>query len=175
MRILPTALRFTCGAVLLACNDSSRSPTESLAPSTGVTTLSPLLISGNGDRVTGHGTFLDTRDFTIAARSGPGGEDPRGHLRLQTNVTFGGQVTCLFVVENKAVIGAPIDGQPGAFLFYFVEDNQALGSGVPDRATMFLSSVPADEAGCARLFALTEVTFPVDGNVTVVDAIPAVP
>ena len=120
-------------------------------------------VGGSGARDSlcflGH-CFPLTLDF--GARSGPGGENPTGTIRVA--FTFEFRVTCLAVSGNRATIGTTGAGSGLGPRVVFVEDNDGVGEDlmaaalVPSPPTV----CPAPEtAGLAPL---------IQGDITVHDA-----
>jgi hypothetical protein len=80
----------------------------------------------------------------VDAKSGPMGEDPQGHFRLEAvqpffgvDVDIRGQVTCLQVIDNRATIGGVIERSndprfpEGSGILIFVrDDDEGAGDGV---------------------------------------------
>jgi len=86
----------------------------------------------------------------INAKSGPNGENPRGHFWLrQAGWQFRGSVTCVKVVGNRASVGGRVNrssgvGAPpvGSGFIQLTEDNGSPGRN--DRSqTIFVASPPA--------------------------------
>ena len=121
------------------------------------------------DFAVGGGRITDETHIAIAALSDPSGEDPRGHLMVDTpEESLQAPVTCFITTVNRAVAGGPDQQQPGSFLYIIVEDNDVPGD---DRATFTTSAVPANEAGCALIDTLVGgALLPLEGNVIVHDA-----
>jgi hypothetical protein len=111
MRIPVNALLLTGGAMLLGCNESAQGPTQPMSVATDGTTLAAKLGKGKDDVVTGAGTSTLLRfSFEVSARSGPVGENPKGHLMVDITARDGGpfyqgKVTCVAVVGNRAAVG----------------------------------------------------------------------
>lgn len=148
------------------------------------------------DGVFGHGTIeaqpFNGDSFTVAATSGPLGEDPRGMVQLRTTIdtdlgsvttTFHGDVSegCLVVVANKAVaVGhLPEDEQYTLEGFGTIEyaalivtDNGHPIDGQPvDEAFPVLLRASSAARVCAGLTPLG--LTPIDhGNFVVEDAMP---
>jgi hypothetical protein len=84
----------------------------------------------------------------INAKSGPNGENPRGHFFLrQGSLQFRGSVTCMRVVGNRASVGGRVNksnaaGPPvGSGFVQFIEDNGEPGRN--DRShTAFVPTPP---------------------------------
>ena len=86
----------------------------------------------------------------ISAKSGPNGENPRGHFFLaQAGWQLRGSVSCVLVVGNRASVGgrvtksSGVGGPPvGSGFIQFTEDNGSPGRN--DRShTVFVASPPA--------------------------------
>jgi hypothetical protein len=85
--------------------------------------------------------------FSFTATSGPSGENPNGSARAMDGFNFGfvGDVTCLNVTGNRAVIGVenesdPSFGPPGTIIA--VVDGGPEGSGLDTLDLFFLQTVP---------------------------------
>jgi hypothetical protein len=84
----------------------------------------------------------------ISARSGPNGENPRGHFFLaQSGWQFRGSVTCMLVVGNQSTVGGRITrssgvgGPPvGSGFIQLTEDNGSPGRN--DRSQTILVTDP---------------------------------
>jgi hypothetical protein len=141
----------------------------------GVFTALPAIAAGpNKDSVTGGGRADGTPpgvQFAISAKSGPLGEDPKGHVKLDnpngTNVQdTRGDVVCLNVQGNKATIEFQIEksndpDDVGKYRQVFVEDN-----GKDDAIS---SSLPRDNArGCDIRVAPAQPIL--HGNIQIDDA-----
>ena len=100
--------------------------------------------TGNGpsaDFVQGTARLPETSgggQFHFNARSGPGGEDPRGMYYAKEGIgglfTFTAEVKCLRVVGNEAFIGTEVTrakegAQEGNAVVFRVEDNGEPGAG----------------------------------------------
>jgi hypothetical protein len=173
MQILRTAVLVTCGVALAGCSDST-APTP---PQSRNLRISPNFASGGKDLVAGHGETPGIR-FSVAATSGPLGEDPRGHLRIEIapgGPVYEGEVRCLVVIGHRAAVGIEKQGDPSRGIFLYVEDNGNPGSLIPDRAADG-DGTPPTQAECEFAFVAAEVASPViQGNVEIKDALPAVP
>jgi hypothetical protein len=116
--------------------------------------------------------------FTVAASSGPLGEAPRGHLRIELaegGPVYEGEVRCLFVVDHRAAIGIDKQGDPARGIYLYVEDNGNPGSLVPDRAANGDGTPPTQDE-CEFAFVAADVAQPlIKGNVRIGDALPALP
>jgi hypothetical protein len=175
MRAIVQTFLFGCAIPVLACHDSDQSPAEALAPDFEVA-------SGNKDRVSGAGSVFPgaTQAFKVNAQSGPLGENPKGHLTISSGGfadADNGDVTCLLVVGNRAIVGTDDPNSTvGRGSYIAVVDNSAVPGGAPDGAVI-ISGPHADEAGCALAFSvLGTATLPLqEGRVKVDDAIPSVP
>jgi hypothetical protein len=90
-------------------------------------------LTGQRTEVLCQGSQCPTVVTTIDAHSGPSGENPTGTYTLAVGgaVLASGQVTCLSVSRNQAVLGLEIEGLPIPGGVFFAEDNS--GSGAPDR------------------------------------------
>lgn len=176
MRSTLPAILLACGVSLLACHDSAESPTEPLVSNFKAA-------GGSKDRVHGRGIMAIIGDgFEVNAQSGPLGEDPKGFLSLTGSVPLDKtRVTCMTVVGNRAVVGAPDPARPdeetgelhGAYLG--VEDNSDLPGDVPDRAIQFVGPPPS-QAKCDAVFHImglpTTFLWPLEeGDVKVHDAL----
>jgi hypothetical protein len=122
------------------------------------------------DLVTGHGDATDTLDISLAAGSGPLGEDPNGHFKF----TAGGggptesvHVTCVAVLGDRAVVGGtdPSLTPPGVYLN--VEDNGTEG----DMAEGFVGG-SGTQTDCLNVLAIPPFGPLVKGDITVHDALP---
>ena len=85
-----------------------------------------------------------------------------------------GDVTCLMVLGNRAVIGTENPNPVGGGMYLAVEDNAELVVGVPDRA-LVLQGPTADQTGCGLAFAVlgSFTLLPLEeGDVKVDDAAP---
>lgn len=178
MRIIRNAILTACGVLLLGCTDGAdQNLTESMPASPSAISLAS--IRAGSDKVSGAGEMLGIGNnrFSVSAHSDPLGQDPRGHLRIERSgmLLANGAVSCLLVAGNRAVVGTDrLDAPGGQYLV--VRDNGNPGDELADEATEASTGVPADEFGCAAVFSLTAgVLFPIDGNVRVTDALPAVP
>jgi hypothetical protein len=132
-----------------------------LAVAAGAHTPSQDLVTGMGQAVTPDGQGVD---FTIAASSGPGGENPTGQVsfiqgRFGTN--FAGPVACLAVKGNTATMNVASNL---GLVTLEVTDSP---SGDVIRAALTGRS-PSD---CSALGAAIELRV-VSGGVTVMDAPP---
>ena len=110
---------------------------------------------GNGkgpkhDLVVGSARFsAPVARVRINAKSGPNGENPRGHFFLaQSGLQFRGSVTCVLVVGNQASVGgmvtrSSVGGPPvGSGFIQLTEDNGSPGRN--DRSeTMLVPNPPA--------------------------------
>jgi hypothetical protein len=100
--------------------------------------------SANADFAAGGGKTV-TDIFNLAAHGGPLGENAYGHMHARDNPSapiefeFRGDVTCMRVIGNNAVVGGPIThfeqvGFPNPQLYhgftFYVTDNSMLG--IPD-------------------------------------------
>ena len=124
------------------------------------------------DRVMGRGSAEPETDIQVSAHSGPLGEHPHGRFSYSLfGREVGGEVTCMRVVGNTAVVGtlSPFAPNNGAFLR--VTDN---GDGREDLVFDLVLNIfgpPADDDGCAAAFAVPAVGNPVlEGDLKVVDA-----
>jgi hypothetical protein len=107
--------------------------------------------AAQGDQVAGAGVFTaaDGRAqvISVAAMSGPAGEDPRGSINIRIpglgEATI--DVTCMFVQGNRAAVGGPVRSGDIALPGYnwiavVVEDN---GNGPSaDRVVSIFSFIP---------------------------------
>lgn len=110
---------------------------------------------------TGHADlpqFGQIGTFHVNAKSGPGGEDARGHVRLEIlrngalQAELRGRVTCLNVAGNRAVVGAEIErgeaaGIPdivGTGAIFEFEDNGSGSDAPPDRSNAGLVGTPPE-------------------------------
>jgi hypothetical protein len=89
-------------------------------------------------------------------------------------VTFTGEVTCLRIDGNRAVIGgiirhSPLAAEEGTMFFAAVEDNGDPASGAPpDRVSAYDTGVPIGLETCSSATGLYTTLAPVtSGNVTV--------
>jgi hypothetical protein len=130
-------------------------------------THTPTTDNPPSDFAVGGGTVRGFQ-FSIAARSGASGENPRGHLsmvRPDVGINAKAPVTCFIADGNVAVAGGPASGATGGlpFLYIIVEDNGALG----DEVNLLSTNIPANEAGCS-VHLVGVPLVPLDhGNVTV--------
>jgi hypothetical protein len=128
--------------------------------------------SAQGDSVVGSGE-VDLQPFTIDAHSGPAGESPTGSLSFQLNVgTLIGNVTCLFVEGNEAVIGGEVlpgsdVATPGSGYLLHVRDV----TGGIDLMRLELVLVPPTSCDFFNLVSPAAVT---SGDIVITDA-PAPP
>lgn len=171
MRMISVAILLLSGVTILGCKDPTQvSLTERLSSSFNEE-------NAKKDRVVGSGRLEDLSafsEFQVSAHSGPAGEDPKGHLDLDLNPERRpanlGKIICLAVVGNRAAIGAEDQDHPGLARYVIVEDNGNRGDPIPDRA-IFTGTGPLDLCeSVVTEFAL----FPIEGDVTVVDAQPDV-
>jgi hypothetical protein len=168
MRMIPIAI-LLMGGVALSCDDPSQeSSTERLSPSFKEE-------NAKKDGVVGSGRFEDLSEFHVSAHSGPAGEDPKGHLDLDLNPERPpanlGKIVCLAVLGNRAAVGAEDQDHPGLTRYVIVEDNGDAGDPTPDRA-IFTGTGQLD---LCEFFVTEFAGFPIEGDVTVVDAQPDVP
>lgn len=130
-------------------------------------------VTGAGERtcVPGFGCAF----FALDAHSGPLGENPTGTARTGLRVgQWGGPVTCLTAIGNRAVIGGQNLFAERSYLFE-VEDNAA--SGTPDRFGRFelLPDEPPPTT-CPHPDDLDTGLAPIEsGDLVVHDAVPLVP
>jgi len=158
---------------LLACSTVSASLL--LAPAAAVAAPPHDSATGSG-KITGRTGAAS--DFSLAAHSGPQGEDPQGNVNLR-NIDFPGagdkgkgHVLCVLVIGNEAAVvaefknGGPFPGFP--FAAVYVQDNGQPSGDTPDRGLAFGINIPS----CADTMAIgQEFAQPlVQGNVVVRDA-----
>jgi hypothetical protein len=125
----------------------------------------------------GHAPAIGVSVAFSAISSGPLGENPQGHYRIDlgTGTVFQGPVTCLATAGNRAVLGGPHPDLPQSGLFIVVEDNGTPSEVAPDRFNIASAPVTPTQATCQSLLATSIATFPIDqGNLTVHDAPPDV-
>jgi hypothetical protein len=118
--------------------------------------------------------------FALSAHDGPHGAF--GTYNSQADnpaVDFNGDVTCLFVMGNRAIVGGVVRkggdvGQEGTGFAVGFEDNGSPGNSPPDLTTLteVFIPVPQSTADCmAEAFLFTLILRPVmPGNVTIRDA-----
>src|SRR5437867_7141654 len=164
MCITARAIRVLFGAVLLSCNDSAhQTPTESLNPSFDV--------GGNHDMVQGAGTIPGAGSFRVFARSGPLGEDPKGHMEIEfigppgpfSTANFKGKVTCLAVLSSSRAVIQMVSEEFPHGMRLIVEDGKGI---VPDMANVLANT---NLFPCASM---NDIVYPMDGDVVVRDALP---
>jgi hypothetical protein len=168
MRAISTVVSIMAGCALLGCNDAGQQATEPRVSSVEPAAAAPANAKVQ-DQVTGSGSLVGIGDnsFAVRARSGPAGENPKGHLSVQEGgvALHNGKVTCLAVAGNRAVVGSDFNGG----IYLLVVDNGDPADGIPDQA-QYLQFLPTD--ACDEVLAtFTDFTlFPIDGDVVVVDA-----
>jgi hypothetical protein len=146
-----------------------------LAVGTGVANATP-----PNDFAVGGGKHTDPANpnvaipFEFSAHSGPLGEDPKGQIKVASDVgLIKAEVTCLVVQGNRAIITAVSDELPGGIVVTEAVDNGEPSDGTPDllRNSFVEAIVPdPDNPGC---FLPTLPPVPVtQGNIVVHDATP---
>jgi hypothetical protein len=116
------------------------------------------------------------RHVAFSAHNGPRGAS--GEFSSQGGehpaLTFTGEVTCLFVDGNRAVIGGIIrhdaltSDLEGTMFFAAVEDNGEPPDAVPDRVSAYYLGVPPGELTCEAATSLYPTFAPIaSGNITV--------
>ena len=135
------------------------------------------------DFLVGAGDFgnpaLPGQHFSVSAHSGPLGENPRGHIRVEGSPVFdttSTQVECLVVAGNRAAAGGRMEETPsGTFwLIVVAEDHGQPSDPLPDRAVpIFIIITPPPPNMCAAVLGFSAFALPMEeGNVTVHDAEP---
>jgi hypothetical protein len=109
-----------------------------LAPAVGFATHS----EGNSpgprrDFVTGGGVHAADVQFTISARSGPLGEDPKGHIsfKIDGEPRVKAEVTCVVVIGNQAfvtAVGTRPAANEGQIIVMHAVDTGEPGDAPPD-------------------------------------------
>jgi hypothetical protein len=146
-----------------------------LAVGTGVANATP-----PNDFAVGGGKHTDPEHpgvaipFEFSAHSGPLGEDPKGQIKVASEVgIIKAKVTCLIVVGNEAFITGRSDELPGGIVVTHAVDNGEPSDGTPDLLrNSFEPTIFEDPAnpgsGC---FLPTLAPVPVtQGNIVVHDA-----
>jgi hypothetical protein len=122
---------------------------------------------------TGHGSGVADviTDISVAAHSGPLGEDPHGHVGFTTGIPLvNGQVRCLAEVGTRAAVGTEDPMNPGFGAYLIVQDNEEVGG--PDLLGAFTTSLPPSPFACLTLVS-DPVPIPVtSGDFRVRDALP---
>jgi hypothetical protein len=119
--------------------------------------------------------------FALSAHDGPHGAFGTYNSMSAVNpgLDFDGDVTCLFVMGNEAIVGGVVRkggdvGQEGTGFAVGFRDNGAPGNSLPDQTTFtdIFTPVPQTQADCiAESVLFTFTVFPVmPGNVTIRDA-----
>jgi hypothetical protein len=111
--------------------------------------------------------------FDINATSGPSGENAGGQVALDLLVVglhLQGQVTCLNVVGNDAIVGTVLDVGSTKIL---LEDNGAPGASLPDTFEVGFGEFPTPECGSSFLDGSLGVLAVIEGDVAVTDSPPA--
>jgi hypothetical protein len=133
------------------------------------------------DSVTGSGVFFGPAglfEVAIDARSGPSGENPSGTVRVSPDFT--GQVTCLHVSGNRALVGYVQADDPSFADAIEIDDNGPVGS-YTDTLTENIGPFPTSESNCPTTLPQPGQTFraippspprPVPSDFVVVDAQP---
>jgi hypothetical protein len=131
---------------------------------------------GAGYRFVGSTSFASLH-FALSAHDGPRGVFGTYNSRSDAPLlNFDGNVTCLFVLANEAIVGGLVrkggdTGQLGTGFAVGFRDNGSPGHGLPDETTLndLFITPPVDCVAEAVLF--TATVFPVmPGNVTIRDA-----
>jgi hypothetical protein len=138
-----------------------------------MTVMTPAVVNAAParDSLVGNGSNPVLFSAQVSAKSGPSGEDAKGHWTFDDGFSDKRKidVTCLAVIGNRAVVGGPRPDAPGNYQYLIVEDNGADG----DRMSSLSTLLVADQVGCALVATSTFPLDPVDdGNFTVNDAIP---
>ena len=145
-----------------------------------------------GDTVAGSGSgqtlFNQEQEAVVGAHSGPLGENPNGHLRLdrQGALFFKGKVECLSAVANRAGVAGEIEQHrfnPNQFFVrgLGVEDNDESALGGPDRIVMGTVQGTREQVERFACPALVSVVQGIggrpitQGNFVVRDTAPALP
>jgi hypothetical protein len=137
--------------------------------------------AGEGDRVVGGGRDPFDANLGFSAQSGPGGENPYGHINA--TLPFPGtpgdtfqvrlEVTCLAVVGNLAAAGAVVtesssNDLPPGLSFVVVFRDTGLPGGEGDAVEPFFG---APDALCSAFLPFAAVAPPLlNGNVLINDA-----
>jgi hypothetical protein len=111
------------------------------------------------DSVTGSGVFFGPAglfEVAIDARSGPSGENPSGTVRVSPDFT--GQVTCLHVSGNRALVGYVQADDPSFADVIEIDDNGPVGSDT-DTLTENLDQFPTSESNCPTTLPQPGQTF----------------
>src|SRR5262249_39618389 len=136
-------------------------------------------VTGSGWRgIVAHPTTPITH-FVVSAHDGPSGVSGT-YLSMNPNnalINFGGQVMCLSVVGNQAIVGGVVTsgGEPGQIGTGFAVGFTDNGSPTADTTTFYdvELATPVDCAAEAFLFTLTNFSV-LNGNVVVSTSSPAV-
>jgi hypothetical protein len=164
MRLTSTLVLGSCIA-LCACSDGITEPSPN-----GAAALKNA--NGNKDAVNGSGTsFASTVSFNVNVKGGPSGENPNGHVTFDFEGTIhSGKPRCLLVAGNLAAVGTLHRDDPNDTVVMVVRDGGDNGVDLVG----FISTLSTEP--CTQALELAPGLFfsPVEGNVIVTDAQPAV-